>query len=46
MMSRGGGSPASRALLDRFRNSDTFRIYKFVHSDAELNEEMIGGHAA
>jgi drug efflux transport system permease protein len=45
MQAASGASPASRALLDRFRNSDTFHIYKFVHSDAELNEEMIGGHA-
>jgi ABC-2 type transport system permease protein len=45
MQSASGTSPASRALLDRFRNSDTFDIYKFVHSDAELNQEMIGGHA-
>src|SRR5499427_8770888 len=40
------GSQQSRALLDRFRNSDTFRIYKYVHSDNELTEEMIAGKAA
>lgn len=39
------GSQSSRALLDRFRNSDTFRIYKYVHSDKELTEEMIAGKA-
>jgi ABC-2 type transport system permease protein len=39
------GSSQSRELLDRFRNSDTFHIYKFVHSPKELNEEMIAGHA-
>lgn len=39
------GTSESRALLDRFRNSDTFRIYKYVHSDEELNEEMIAGRA-
>ncbi len=40
-----GGSSASRALLDRFKNSDTFKIYKYVHTDKELNEEMIAGRA-
>jgi ABC-2 type transport system permease protein len=40
-----GASEDSRALLDRFRNSDTFRIYKYVHSDAELNQEMVAGRA-
>ncbi len=39
------GTNASRALLDRFRNSDTFRIYKYVHSDAELTEELVSGRA-
>ncbi len=39
-----GGQP-SRALLDRFRNSDTFRIYKFVHSDSEMTAEMVSGRA-
>jgi ABC-2 type transport system permease protein len=39
------GTTASRAFLDRLRNSDTFRIYKYVHSDRELNEEMIAGRA-
>jgi ABC-2 type transport system permease protein len=39
------GTGDSRALIDRFRNSDTFRIYKYVHSDRELNEEMISGRA-
>jgi ABC-2 type transport system permease protein len=40
------GSSVSRAFLDRLRNADTFRIYKYVHSDAELNEEMISGRAS
>ena len=44
-LSQGGGTSESRALLDRFRNSDTFNIRKFVHSDAELNEEMLAGRA-
>jgi ABC-2 type transport system permease protein len=39
------GSSESRALLDRFRNSDTFRIYKYVHSDKELTHEMVAGRA-
>jgi ABC-2 type transport system permease protein len=39
------GSQQSRALLDRFRNSDTFKIYKYVHSDKELTEEMVAGRA-
>ena len=39
------GSRESRALLDRFRNSDTFRIYRHVHSDRELTEEMVAGRA-
>lgn len=40
-----GNSADSRALLDRFRNSDIFRIYKYVHSDQELNREIIAGRA-
>jgi drug efflux transport system permease protein len=39
------GSSASRDMVNHFRNSDTFRIYKFVHSDRELNEEMVAGRA-
>jgi ABC-2 type transport system permease protein len=46
MMSEVSGSSASRTFLDRLRNSDTFRIYKYVHSDAELNEEMVSGRAS
>ena len=40
------GTASSRTFLDRLRNSDTFRVYKFVYSDAELNEEMISGRAS
>src|SRR5687767_5281008 len=40
-----GASEDSRRLLERFRNSDTFKIYKFVHSDRALNQEMIAGRA-
>jgi ABC-2 type transport system permease protein len=39
------GTGDSRALIDRFRNADTFSVYKYVHSDGELNEEMIAGRA-
>lgn len=39
------GSQTSRTLLDRFRNSDTFHVYKFVHSDDELTQELVAGRA-
>jgi ABC-2 type transport system permease protein len=39
------GTADSRAFLDRLRNSDTFHIYKYVHSDHELNQEMVAGRA-
>ena len=39
------GSASSRVLLDRFKNSDTYRIYKYVHSDKELNDEIVAGKA-
>jgi len=39
------GTGDSRALIDRFRNSDTFAVYRYVHSDRELNEEMVAGRA-
>ena len=39
------GTQESRAFIDRLRNSDTFKVYKYVHSDRELNEEMIAGRA-
>ena len=39
------GTGDSRALIDRFRNSDTFSVYKYVHSDRDLNEEMVAGRA-
>src|SRR5689334_10434517 len=38
------GSQSSRALLDRFRSSDTFKLYKYVRSDQELTDEMVAGH--
>ena len=46
MMTPVSGSSDSRAFVDRFRNSDTFRVYRYVHSDAELNEELISGRAS
>src|SRR5215469_15632164 len=46
MMTEVPGSSESRAFIDRLRNSDTFKVYKYVHSDAELNEEMISGRAS
>lgn len=39
------GTSDSRAFLERFRNADTFHIYKYVDSDAAMNEEMIAGRA-
>ncbi len=35
----------SRELLDRLRNSDTYRIIGYVDSDAELNDAIVGGRA-
>jgi ABC-2 type transport system permease protein len=46
MITEVSGSSVSRAFLDRLRNSDTFRVYKYVHSDAELNKEMVSGRAS
>jgi ABC-2 type transport system permease protein len=46
MMTDVSGSYVSRQFVDRLRNSDTFRVYKYVHSDAEMNEEMISGRAS
>src|SRR5215469_6140570 len=46
MMTEVPGSSESRAFIDRLRNSDTFKVYKYVHSDAELNEEMVSGRAS
>jgi len=40
------GSSVSRMFIDRLRNSDTFHVYKYVYSDAELNAEMISGRAS
>lgn len=35
----------SRELIDRLRNSDTFRVRWYVHSDEELNDLIIRGRA-
>ena len=37
------GRQESRELLDRLRNSDTFRIYRYVHNDRDLNDAIISG---
>jgi ABC-2 type transport system permease protein len=39
------GGQASRELIDRFRNSDTYRVVGYVYSDRELNDAIIGGRA-
>src|SRR6201993_2277191 len=35
----------SRELLDRLKNSDTFHVVRFVTSDADMNNMIIGGKA-
>jgi len=35
----------SRELIDRLKNSDTFRIRKYVQNDHDLNDEIIAGRA-
>jgi ABC-2 type transport system permease protein len=39
------GKKESRELIDRLRNSDTFRVREFVQSDAALNDAIVGGRA-
>ncbi len=36
---------ASRELLDRFRNTDTYKIVHYARSDQELNDWIVGGRA-
>lgn len=36
---------ASRELLDRFRNTDTYKIIRYVHSDQELHDTIVSGRA-
>src|SRR6185369_542161 len=35
----------SRELIDRLRNTDTFRVVSYVSSDAELNDAIVSGRA-
>jgi ABC-2 type transport system permease protein len=37
------GRQESRELLDRLRNSDTFRLYRYVNNDRDLNDAIISG---
>jgi drug efflux transport system permease protein len=37
------GRRASRELLDRLKNSDTFRLYRYVNNDKDLNDAIISG---
>jgi len=37
------GRQESRELLDRLRNSDTFRMYRYVSNDRDLNDAIISG---
>jgi len=39
------GRQESRELLDRLKNSDTFRIRRYVNSDHEMNDMIIAGKA-
>ena len=39
------GRRESRELLDRLRNSDTFRVRRYVQNDRDLNNEIISGRA-
>ena len=38
------GRRESRELLDRFKNSDTFHIYRYVTNDHDLNDAIISGN--
>lgn len=37
------GRQESRELLDRFRNSDTYHIVRYVNNDRDLNDAIISG---
>jgi len=39
------GRRESRELIDRLRNSDTFRVIRFVENDHDLTDMIVGGHA-
>jgi ABC-2 type transport system permease protein len=37
------GRRESRELLDRLKNSDTFRIYRYVNNDKDFNDAIVSG---
>jgi len=37
------GRRESRELLERFKNSDTFHIYRYVDNDHDLNDAIVSG---
>jgi ABC-2 type transport system permease protein len=39
------GRRESRELIDRMKNSDTFHVVRYVESDADMNDAIIGGKA-
>src|SRR5215475_409775 len=39
------GRRESRELIDRLRNSDSFRVIRYVQSDREMNDAIISGKA-
>jgi ABC-2 type transport system permease protein len=39
------GRRESRELIDRMKNSDTFHVIRYVQSDDEMNNVIIGGQA-
>jgi len=39
------GRQEARELVNRLRNSDTFRVVGYVHSDHELNDAIVGARA-
>jgi ABC-2 type transport system permease protein len=39
------GRRESRELIDRMKNSDTFHVVRYVTSDRDMNEMIIGGKA-
>jgi ABC-2 type transport system permease protein len=39
------GRRESRELVDRLRNSDTFRVIRYVTSDREMNDTIVAGKA-
>ena len=39
------GRRESRELIDRLKNSDTFHVVRYVASDAQMNDMIVGGKA-